>query len=78
MDIKERFIYIISLVKKIEITDFDDSIFSSKYMFTPNEIAYILLLASKKIGFPITEDFIEMLETKNSFSDIVNYIGNII
>lgn len=77
MDIKERIIHIIGLVKKVEIVNLNDSIFSSKYMFTPNEIAYILLLASEEIGFAITEDFIDLLETKNSFSDIINFISDI-
>lgn len=77
MDVKERIIYIIGLVKKIEIENMDESIFSSKYMLTPNEIAYILLLASEEIGFSITEEFIDQLETKNSFSDIINYISEI-
>lgn len=77
MDIKEKIIQIIGSVKKLDEINFDDSIFSSKYMLTPNEIAYILLIASKEIGFPITEDLIDTLETKNSFSDIINYIGNI-
>lgn len=75
MDIKDKFLNIISLVKKTEIENLDDSIFSYKYELTPNEIAYILLLASEKIGFTITEELIDSLETQNSFSDIINYIS---
>ena len=74
MDIKESFLNIISTVKDIEISNLDDSIFSSKYALAPNEIAYVLLLASKKFGFQISDELIDMLETRNSFTDIINAI----
>ncbi len=77
MDTKERFLKIVKMVKGIEISDFDDSIFSSKYDLAPNEIAYILLLASKEIGFRITDEFIDMIETRHSFAEIVKAIEGV-
>ncbi len=77
MDTKERFLKIVKMVKGIEISDFDDSIFSSKYDLAPNEIAYILLLASKEIGFRITDEFIDRIETRHSFAEIVKAIEGV-
>ena len=74
MDIKESFLNIISTVKDIEISNLDDSIFSSKYALAPNEIAYVLIMASKKFGFQISDELIDMLEIQSSFTDIINAI----
>ncbi len=76
MDVGEQFLQIVKSVKDIEIHDLEDSIFSLKYMLTPNDLVYILLLASEKMKFPVTEELIDSLEARNSFRDIINYIDS--
>lgn len=74
MDVGDQFLQIVKSVKDIEIHDLEDSIFSLKYMLTPNDLVYILLLASEKLKFPVTEELIDSLEARNSFRDLINYI----
>lgn len=78
MDIADQLLAIIRSVKQIEIENLDDSIFSDQYMLEPNDLAYILLLASEQMGFPITEELIDSLEEHNSFRDLIARIGELV
>lgn len=75
MDIADQLRAIIRSVKQIEIQNLDDSMFSYQYMLEPSDLAYILLLASERMGFPITEELIDSLEEHNSFRDLIDRIG---
>lgn len=76
MDIAEQVLSVIRSVKPIEIEHLDDSIFGSKYGLEPHDLAYIFLLASERLNFSITEEFIDSLEAHNSFRDVIEYIGS--
>lgn len=78
MDIADQLLAIIRSVRQIEIQNLDDSMFSYQYMLEPNDLAYILLLASERMGFPITEELIDSLEERNSFRDLIDHIGEFI
>ncbi|MBD5532166.1 MAG: hypothetical protein HDQ98_08200 [Lachnospiraceae bacterium] len=71
----DQLLTIIRSVKPIEIDDLDDSIFSSKYGLEPCDLAYILLFASERMGFPITEELIDFMEEHNSFRNLIDYIS---
>lgn len=76
MDITNQFLSIIQSVRPIEIEDLGDSMFSAKYGLDANDIAYIFLFASERMGFSLTEEMIDFLEEHNSFRDVIGYIDS--
>ena len=64
---------IIDEISSKKINKSEASLFSLEYGFTPDQLAYILIVASEKLNFQINTAFVDSLENC-SFSQLVDSI----
>jgi len=71
--LKHKLKEIIESISSIAIEEDNTSLFSMKYRLSPQDIVYLLLIASKEFNFKIDENFIDELEDW-SVNELTNLI----